>query len=78
MRRTLRTSVTEQEYQDLQICITHFGQISYILRQAVKKFISENKPTMQEVKQIITEGDHHGASSSKGRGTTKTKAYTNR
>jgi hypothetical protein len=39
----LRVGVTEDEYVELQKHITHFGEISFILRKAVKEFIESHQ-----------------------------------
>lgn len=41
--KALRVRLTDEEYKQLRSCITHHGEISHILRKAVKEFIAEKR-----------------------------------
>ena len=41
--KVLRVGITDDEWNELKKCITHHGHISYVLRQAIKDFITINE-----------------------------------
>ncbi len=41
--RALRVRIEDEEYEELRQCISHHGEISFILRRAVKEFIKEKR-----------------------------------
>ena len=59
MSKILRVEITDDEWNNLKPLLTHYGDLSYILRKGIKAFIKEKKET-----------EH--VSSGKGRGAKQT------
>ena len=59
MPKILRVEITDSEWRDLQPLLTHYGEMSFILRKAIKAFIKEKK----EIGNVRGEGKGRGAKS---------------
>ena len=56
MGKVLRVGITDQEWEDLQPLLTHHGQLSFILREALKDFIKRSKQAKFDMQRRI-DGD---------------------
>lgn len=57
MSKVLRVGITDEEWLELQPLLTHYGELSFILRQAIKAYIKSKR-----------EENHAPSGYSKGRG----------
>jgi len=57
MPKILRVEITDDEWNNLKPLLTHYGDLSYILRKGIKAFIKEKR-----------EAENVRSDSGKGRG----------
>ena len=71
--KQLRVGIENETWENLQPLLTHHGELSFMLRQAINKFIDERTRLMKELKSISSEGTED-ANQSRGRRSTKSNA----
>lgn len=64
--KVLRVGITDTEWDELKNYITHHGQLSFVLREAIRMFITKSKTEAQQRGELNGQGG-----GSKGRGTKK-------
>lgn len=43
MPKILRVEITDKEWEELQPLLTHYGEMSFILRKGIKAYIKEKR-----------------------------------
>lgn len=52
--KPLRINIDDRTYERLYKCLTHHGELSYILRETINAFIAKREPEIQHLQEATS------------------------